>query len=124
VQEQTSYSSRSDPPSKVRGKIKCVRPFNKYESCPALPASKSHGTPTNQHRAIGKRKTIVIVAEGAHDAALNPIRADYVKDVLTERLSLDTRVTTLGHTQRGGRPCAFDRILVSCLCLFQYAGHS
>lgn len=30
---------------------------------------------------------------------------------MTERLGLDTRVTTLGHTQRGGRPCAYDRIL-------------
>jgi 6-phosphofructokinase 1 len=67
---------------------------------------------TNQHRAIGKRKTIVIVAEGAHDANLKPIRSDYVKDVLTNRLGLDTRVTTLGHIQRGGRPCAWDRIWV------------
>lgn len=66
----------------------------------------------SQHRQIGKRKTIVIVAEGAHDANLQPIRADYVKDVLTERLQLDTRVTTLGHTQRGGKPCALDRTLV------------
>lgn len=66
----------------------------------------------SQHREIGKRKTIVIVAEGAHDANLQPIRADYVKDVLTERLGLDTRVTTLGHTQRGGKPCALDRTLV------------
>ncbi|KAG7089619.1 hypothetical protein E1B28_011285 [Marasmius oreades] len=64
-----------------------------------------------RHREVGKRKTIVIVAEGALDKFLNPIKADYVKDVLTERLGLDTRVTTLGHTQRGGRPCAFDRIL-------------
>ncbi|KAI9568228.1 phosphofructokinase domain-containing protein [Boletus coccyginus] len=64
-----------------------------------------------RHRQIGKRKTIVIVAEGAHDANLQPIRADYVKDVLTERLQLDTRVTTLGHTQRGGKPCALDRTL-------------
>ncbi|KAF9267703.1 6-phosphofructokinase [Marasmius fiardii PR-910] len=63
------------------------------------------------HREVGKRKTIVIIAEGAHDKFLNPIKADYVKNVLTERLGLDTRVTTLGHTQRGGRPCAFDRIL-------------
>jgi 6-phosphofructokinase 1 len=67
---------------------------------------------TIKHRAIGKRKTIVIVAEGAHDANLKPIRADYVKDVLTARLGLDTRVTTLGHIQRGGRPCAWDRIWV------------
>ncbi|KIY43861.1 6-phosphofructokinase [Fistulina hepatica ATCC 64428] len=65
----------------------------------------------HHHRAIGKRKTIVIVAEGAQDSELNPIKADYVKDVLTERLGLDTRVTTLGHTQRGGRPVAADRIL-------------
>lgn len=65
-----------------------------------------------KHRLVGKRKTIVIVAEGAHDANLEPIRAEYVKDVLTDRLGLDTRVTTLGHTQRGGKPCAFDRILV------------
>lgn len=66
-----------------------------------------------QYREVGKRKTIVIVAEGAQDRLLRPIRAEYVKEVLTERLGLDTRVTTLGHIQRGGRPCAFDRILVS-----------
>ncbi|KAJ7104197.1 phosphofructokinase domain-containing protein [Mycena belliarum] len=65
----------------------------------------------HQHREVGKRKTLVIVAEGAQDIDLNPIRAEYVKDILTERLGLDTRVTTLGHTQRGGRPCAMDRIL-------------
>ncbi len=68
-----------------------------------------------KHREIGKRKTIVIVAEGAHDANLKPIRADYVKEVLTNRLRLDTRVTTLGHIQRGGKPCAWDRILVRSL---------
>lgn len=65
-----------------------------------------------QHRNVGKRKTIVIVAEGAHDKNLNPVRADDVKKVLAEQLGLDTRVTTLGHVQRGGRPCAWDRILV------------
>lgn len=54
----------------------------------------------------------MIVAEGAIDCNLQPIKADYVKDVLTDRLGLDTRVTTLGHTQRGGRPCAYDRVLV------------
>lgn len=65
-----------------------------------------------KHREIGKRKTIVIVAEGAHDANLKPICAEYVKEILTNRLGLDTRVTTLGHIQRGGRPCAWDRIWV------------
>jgi 6-phosphofructokinase 1 len=71
----------------------------------------------NQHRKIGKRKTIVIVAEGAHDVALRPILPEHVKRVLSERLGLDTRVTTLGHVQRGGRPCAYDRILV---CFYNY----
>jgi len=65
-----------------------------------------------QHREVGKRKTIVIIAEGAHDKHLNPISAEHVRDVLTDRLGLDTRVTTLGHIQRGGRPCALDRVLV------------
>ncbi|KAA1467507.1 6-phosphofructokinase [Dentipellis sp. KUC8613] len=64
-----------------------------------------------RHRDLGKRKSVIIVAEGALDRDLNPIRAEYVKDVLVERLGIDTRVTTLGHTQRGGRPCFFDRIL-------------
>lgn len=59
----------------------------------------------------------MIVAEGAIDKDLKPIRADYIKDVLTERLGLDTRVTTLGHTQRGGAPAAYDRIMV-CSTLF------
>ena len=42
---------------------------------------------------------------------MKPIRADDVKEVLANRLGLDTRVTCLGHTQRGGRPCAYDRIM-------------
>lgn len=80
---------------------------------PILPAHLSHHLV--QHRAAGKRKTIVIVAEGAHDTALNAIRPEQVKDVLANRLGLDSRVTTLGHTQRGGKPCAWDRIMV---CMF------
>ncbi|GAA5887277.1 hypothetical protein JCM6882_002471 [Rhodosporidiobolus microsporus] len=67
----------------------------------------------SRHRNEGKRKTIVIVAEGAHDCNLNPITPNEIKDVLTNRLGLDTRVTTLGHTQRGGNPVAYDRILAT-----------
>ncbi|KAI8092642.1 6-phosphofructokinase [Halteromyces radiatus] len=67
----------------------------------------------HRHRELGKRKTVIIVAEGAIDTSLNPIKADKIKDILTERLGLDTRVTTLGHTQRGGSPAAFDRILAT-----------
>lgn len=66
-----------------------------------------------QHRQHGKRKTIVIVAEGALDRSLKPIKPAYVAELLTKRLQLDTRVTTLGHVQRGGKPCAYDRLLAT-----------
>lgn len=64
-----------------------------------------------KHRKLGKRKTIVIVAEGAQDYALNKISPSKVKDLLSNRLGLDTRITTLGHVQRGGTACAYDRTL-------------
>ncbi|KAI1942709.1 6-phosphofructokinase, alpha subunit [Ophidiomyces ophidiicola] len=66
-----------------------------------------------QNRQRGKRRTIVIVAEGAQDRALNKITSGAVKDILSNRLKLDTRVTVLGHTQRGGAACAFDRWLAT-----------
>lgn len=66
-------------------------------------------------REIGRRLNIVIVAEGAQDKYGNPISAEYVKDVLSERLGEDTRVTSLGHVQRGGAPSAFDRYLSTVL---------
>ncbi|KAF2761288.1 6-phosphofructokinase [Pseudovirgaria hyperparasitica] len=65
-----------------------------------------------KHRSLGKRKTIVIVAEGAHDCNLQPIKVSKVKDLLAgDKLKLDTRITTLGHVQRGGQACAYDRML-------------
>ncbi|KAF2843630.1 6-phosphofructokinase [Patellaria atrata CBS 101060] len=64
-----------------------------------------------KHRKLGKRKTIVIVAEGAHDLNLEKITPAMVKDVLCNDLHLDTRITTLGHVQRGGQACAYDRML-------------
>ena len=39
----------------------------------------------------------------------NAITADYVRQVLAERLNEDVRVTILGHVQRGGSPSAYDR---------------
>lgn len=51
------------------------------------------------------------MAEGAHDRQLNKITSSKIKDILTNRLDLDTRVTVLGHTQRGGAACAYDRTL-------------
>lgn len=53
----------------------------------------------------------MIVAEGAHDRNLAKISPTQVKDLLSNRLCLDTRITTLGHVQRGGRACAYDRML-------------
>lgn len=64
-----------------------------------------------KHRSRGKRRSIVIIAEGAHDMDLKKITANQVKDLLSERLKLDTRVTVLGHTQRGGQACSYDRWL-------------
>ncbi|KAL1650343.1 6-phosphofructokinase, alpha subunit [Diplodia intermedia] len=64
-----------------------------------------------KHREEGKRKTMVIVAEGAHDSNLTPITPNVVKDLLADQLKLDTRITTLGHVQRGGEACAYDRML-------------
>ena len=78
--------------------------------CSAAPWT-IHSTDHVQHRSLGKRKTIVIVAEGAHDIDLKPIKPEMVKNLLSERLKLDTRITTLGHVQRGGNACAYDRQL-------------
>lgn len=68
-------------------------------------------TITKNRKEQGKRRTIVIVAEGAQDRQLNKISSDTIKDILTQRLGLDTRTTVLGHTQRGGAACAYDRWL-------------
>ena len=66
-------------------------------------------------RAIGRRDSIVIVAEGATDRHGNPISAQYLRQVLEDRLNEDTRITILGHVQRGGSPSAFDRNLSTLL---------
>ncbi|KAL3481365.1 phosphofructokinase-domain-containing protein [Aspergillus californicus] len=66
---------------------------------------------TENRQQRGKRRTIVIVAEGAQDQHLNKVSSSKVKDILTDRLGLDTRTTVLGHTQRGGPACAYDRSL-------------
>ncbi|XP_071753036.1 ATP-dependent 6-phosphofructokinase, platelet type isoform X2 [Centroberyx gerrardi] len=65
------------------------------------------------NRAGMKRLNIIIVAEGAIDHNNKPITTDYVKNLVVKCLGFDTRVTILGHVQRGGTPSAFDRILAS-----------
>ncbi|KAM3862067.1 ATP-dependent 6-phosphofructokinase, liver type-like [Diretmus argenteus] len=66
-------------------------------------------------RSKGSRLNIIIIAEGAIDSNGDPISSNYIKDLVVERLGYDTRVTVLGHVQRGGTPSAFDRILSSKL---------
>jgi 6-phosphofructokinase 1 len=66
-------------------------------------------------RMAGRRDTIVVVAEGAHDRHGKPISSEYVKTVLQECLEEETRLTILGHVQRGGTPSAFDRNLGTLL---------
>ena len=51
------------------------------------------------------------MSEGAIDREGNPITAEMVKKVVVDKLQQDTRITVLGHVQRGGNPSAFDRIL-------------
>lgn len=66
-------------------------------------------------RELGRRDSIVIVAEGAVDLKGNPITCTRVKEILEERMGEDTRITILGHVQRGGSPSAFDRNLSTLL---------
>jgi 6-phosphofructokinase 1 len=66
-------------------------------------------------RATGRRHSIVIVAEGAHDSTNQPITSEYVHRLLSEQLGEDVRVTILGHVQRGGAPSALDRSMSSIL---------
>lgn len=56
----------------------------------------------------GKLHSIIVVAEGVY-----PIME--LKEQIEKRTGQDTRVSILGHTQRGGTPTAVDRILASCM---------
>src|SRR5690606_8652941 len=56
----------------------------------------------------GKKHSIVLVAEGAGSALK-------VSKEIEALLGMETRVTILGHIQRGGTPTAFDRALASRL---------
>ena len=58
------------------------------------------------------------MAEGAVDQNGDPITAENVKKVVVDKLQQDTRITVLGHVQRGGNPSAFDRVLVSVFYYF------
>lgn len=56
----------------------------------------------------GKKHTIIVLAEGVSSGM------DFAK-LIEKETQLDTRVSVLGHIQRGGTPTAFDRVLSSRL---------
>ncbi|MBA4380594.1 MAG: 6-phosphofructokinase, partial [Anaerolinea sp.] len=58
----------------------------------------------------GKTHAIIIVAEGS-----NVTTAELAAALEAEDVGFTTRVTILGHIQRGGSPTAFDRMLASRL---------
>ncbi|ADG83167.1 6-phosphofructokinase [Thermincola potens] len=54
----------------------------------------------------GKLHSIIVVAEGAASGI-------EIGKQIKEKTGFDTKVTILGHLQRGGTPTAFDRVLAS-----------
>lgn len=82
-----------------------------------------------QRYILGKRFSIVVVAEGASPAGggqviLTKPTEDYqnvrlggigyqVAQVLQEKTQIESRVVVLGHLQRGGSPIAYDRVLAT-----------
>ncbi|MGP4078268.1 6-phosphofructokinase [Pseudalkalibacillus sp. R45] len=56
----------------------------------------------------GKKHSIIVVAEGVGSGV-------DIANQIKEATNYETRVTVLGHIQRGGSPTAFDRVLASRL---------
>lgn len=76
--------------------------------------------------SLGRNFSLIIVAEAVRDedgtSVVKYINekhtlyggiGQYLGDKITQDLEADVRVTSLGHVQRGGQPCAVDRILAS-----------
>ncbi len=84
-----------------------------------------------ERKSKGKHFSVVLVSEGAKplggnitvkrlvDDPSNAVRLGGVGNVLADQIEaltkIETRVVTLGHVQRGGKPSAFDRILCTRL---------
>ena len=76
----------------------------------------------------GSPFSVIVVAEGAKEIGKEAITSEaastrlqgvaqlggvgnYIAKQLSDRIDLEVRCTVLGHTQRGGTPLAFDRVL-------------
>jgi 6-phosphofructokinase 1 len=81
-----------------------------------------------ERKRSGSKSSIVVVAEGAKpeggEMAIREKAADgyvlrlggmgeKVATEITKRTGIETRVTVLGHLQRGGSPCPYDRVLAT-----------
>lgn len=60
-----------------------------------------------QGRNRGKLHSIIIVAEGVIENSYD------LANEIEEKTGIETKITILGHIQRGGIPVAFDRLLAS-----------
>ena len=78
--------------------------------------------------ALGRNHSLVVCAEGIRLASGEPVSHAFadgevryggvgaaVGEMIAKSTGAETRVTVLGHVQRGGSPNAFDRILASSL---------
>jgi 6-phosphofructokinase 1 len=59
--------------------------------------------------------SVVVVCEGAVDRAGKRIESAEVVKVIEERLKVETRLTVLGHVQRGGVPVPADRYIATMM---------
>jgi ATP-dependent phosphofructokinase / diphosphate-dependent phosphofructokinase len=89
------------------------KPYHLEEMCAVL----------ESRRRRGRQFSIVVVAEGAAPSG-HPLPARIgegissgiaytIAEEISKCLKVETRVTVLGHVQRGGSPTAFDRILAT-----------
>ncbi|MBI5374071.1 MAG: 6-phosphofructokinase [Candidatus Schekmanbacteria bacterium] len=95
-------------------------PFDIDEVCKTL----------QQRHARGKNFSIIVVAEGSRENTMNEALTtseqvddfghvklggigSYLAAQIEKRTGYDTRVTVLGHVQRGGTPTAYDRVLAT-----------
>ena len=81
----------------------------------------------NKRAKAGKRFTIIAVAEGAiskedaklskkelkkkHEKKSYPSVAYEIAEKIQKKTEQEVRITVPGHTQRGGSPCAYDRVI-------------
>jgi 6-phosphofructokinase 1 len=84
-----------------------------------------------QRCAMGKRSSLLCVAEGARleggkqivarmiSTSPDPVRlggiGKYLADLIEDQTGIESRYTVLGHVQRGGTPVASDRVLSTLL---------